>query len=156
ELSGADLHAFLRDLRMTLIVSDRTRGDRTRVLQLINKTNQFNLNGRRLTDDDVAAILGRGGRLLGLTLDDRTGTHGEILACLMDGDATIVALVMSCRVFQRRVEYAFLAWLAGLADAPRAMAYAPTPRNGPFTTFLEEVTGTRAEEGFVRFDPAAI
>src|SRR5678810_907093 len=75
------------------------------------RQNQFNLNGRRVEDAEVAAILAAGGRLYGASLADRTGSHGEVLACLMDAQGIIRSFVLSCRVFQRRVEHGFLAWL---------------------------------------------
>ncbi|HEX6059225.1 MAG TPA: hypothetical protein VFZ11_09445, partial [Gemmatimonadaceae bacterium] len=133
---GADLSEFLRDLRMTLTVFDRTAGDRTRAVQLVNKTNQFNLNGLRLDDAQVDEELARGGRLYTASLEDRHGAHGEILACLIGADGGARALVMSCRVFQRRAEHAFLAWLARRELAPRTLAWSPTPRNGPARDFL--------------------
>lgn len=151
---GGDVTAFLRGLEMTLFLHDRTKGDRKRSLQLINKTNQFNLNGRRLTEDEVARILDSGGSLYGASLDDRTGSHGEILACLISCDGTIRALVMSCRVFERRVEYAFLAWLADCRDAPRTLEFAATPRNEPMRRFLKDPAFRMRDDGLVGFDAA--
>jgi len=155
DLQGADVTRFLQDLKMTLTIHDRGRGDRTRAVQLINKTNQFNLNGRRLTDEQVRARLDAGGRLLGATLADRTGDHGEILACLVAPDGMIESFVMSCRVFQRRVEYAFLAWLMAQPNPPTGLRWASTPRNAPFHQFLSEVAGPLNGAGVVRVDAAA-
>jgi FkbH-like protein len=155
-VDGADLTQFLRDLKMELAIHDRSRGDRTRALQLINKTNQFNLNGRRLGEEHVAAALEAGGRLYAAALSDRTGSHGEILACLVAPDGTIDSFVMSCRVFQRRVEYAFLAWLAGQPHPPTAFRWARTPRNEPVRRFLSEIAGSVNGAGAVRFEPAAV
>jgi FkbH-like protein len=152
QLSGGDLSGFLRELGMTLTIHDRSTGDRTRVVQLINKTNQFNLNGRRLEDGDVAAILAAGGRLYGASLADRSGSHGEILACLIDAGGTVRALVMSCRVFQRQVEYAFLAWLSGRPHPPTRLDFAETPRNEPFRMFLASPSFAPGEAG-VALDP---
>jgi FkbH-like protein len=135
-LEGADLSAFLRDLRMVLTIHDRSAGDRERVVQLINKTNQFNLNGRRVTDEEVSGILAQGGRLFGATLEDRHGSHGETLACLIDASGEIVSFVMSCRVFQRRMEHAFLAWLCRQPGAPRRLRFERTERNTPFQQFV--------------------
>jgi FkbH-like protein len=156
DLAGADLTGFLRDLQMTLTIHDRSQGDRTRAVQLINKTNQFNLNGGRVTDEEVAGVLQSGGRLLSATLSDRSGSHGEILACLVTADGAVTALVLSCRVFQRRVEYAFLAWLAAQANPPHGVHWASTPRNAPLRHFLGEVAGPLNGAGFVRLDAAAI
>jgi FkbH-like protein len=156
DLQGADLTQFLQDLKMTLTIHDRSRGDRTRAVQLINKTNQFNLNGRRVSDEEVGATLAAGGRLIGATLADRTGNHGEILSCLVASDGTIISFVMSCRVFQRRVEYAFLAWLAAQPRPPTGLEWAGTPRNAPVQQFLREVTGPLNGAGVVRLDPATV
>jgi FkbH-like protein len=119
---------------------------------LINKTNQFNLNGRRVTDDEVAEMLRGGGRLFTAVLVDRNGAHGEILACLVSAYGVVESLVMSCRVFQRRVEHAFLAWLAGQERAPRFLRYHPTERNEPLRRFLEDPAFAVGDGELVRFD----
>lgn len=149
---GADLHEFLRDLRMRLVVHDRSTGDRTRAVQLINKTNQFNLNGRRVTDDEVGAILDAGGRLFTATLEDKTGSHGEILAALVTHDRRMTSFVLSCRVFQRSVEQAFSAWLAEQPEAPAYLEYQPTERNEPFQMFLRDPAFDEATAGRVTWD----
>jgi len=152
---GADLSAFLRDLQMSMIIDDRAHGDRTRAVQLINKTNQFNLNGRRMTDEDVGGILAEGGRLYGVTLRDRTGSHGEVLACLIDGRGVVRSLVMSCRIFQRRLEYAFFSWLAGEEPELTELEFVRTPRNEPMRLFLEDESfGQKTSEGRIGVDLA--
>ena len=156
DFEGADLTRFLEDLKMTLTIHDRSRGDWTRAVQLINKTNQFNLNGRRVTEAEVGAMLDAGGRLFGAALADRTGDQGEILACLVAPDGTMQSFVMSCRVFQRRVEYAFLAWLAAQPSPPTALQWASTSRNAPFQRFLAEIAGPLDGNGLVRLDAAAV
>ena len=153
DIAGADLTAFLAGLEMQLTVHRHAIGDHARAVQLINKTNQFNLNGRRVTAQEVDRAIALGGRLYGATLEDRTGSHGEILACLVLPEGTIASLVMSCRVLQRRVEYAFLAWLADQPDAPRRLDFAATPRNEPFQSFLDDAAFDRQADGCVHFDP---
>jgi FkbH-like protein len=136
---GAGLMNFLKGLDMLLTMFDRTNDDWTRAHQLINKTNQFNLNGRRMDASQVATVLAEGGRMFTATLDDRTGSHGEIIACLVDRDGRVHALVMSCRVFQRRVEYAFLLWLLGHWQGPAlTFAFSATERNEPFRNFVAD------------------
>ncbi len=136
---GVGLVDFLRDLRMVLTMRDRTEDDWKRAHQLINKTNQFNLNGRRMDESQVASVLAEGGRMFTATLEDRTGSHGEIMACMVDRCGRVQALVMSCRVFQRRVEYAFLLWLLGHWQGPAlSFAFSSTERNEPFRHFLAD------------------
>ncbi|MDB6087218.1 MAG: hypothetical protein JWN85_2 [Gammaproteobacteria bacterium] len=152
---GADLREFLESLRMTLTIRERTVGDHLRCLQLINKTNQFNFNGRRFTEAELEGLLVAGGHLIGATLDDCNGTHGEVIACLIDSQGTIEAFVMSCRVFQRRAEYAFVAWLAAQSYAPRHFRYVATDRNEPVRLFLERLQQGTPEE-MVPFEAARL
>lgn len=155
EAAAADLQAFLRDLDMTLLIADRSHGSRDRAIQLINKTNQFNANGRRFTEEEVATVLDAGGRLLTATLSDRSGSHGEILTMLVDADGVLRAFVMSCRVFQRRVEHAVLGWLME-AGRPLQIDYAPTEKNGPFRSFLTALGVSATQTGVVTVDSARI
>ncbi|HEY4136570.1 MAG TPA: HAD-IIIC family phosphatase [Alphaproteobacteria bacterium] len=147
----ANLRDFLAGLDMRLTVSDRSNGDRQRPLQLINKTTQFNINGERLDDEQLAAILAGGGRLLSARLDDRSGSHGEVLACLLEAGGRVRSLVMSCRVLERRVEYAFLAWLAAQAAAPSRFVVRATARNEPAQRFLADAAFIEDASGW-RFD----
>jgi len=137
---------------MTLIVHDRSVGNRERAVQLINKTNQFNINGQRVSDDEVQKILAAGGRLMTATLEDSTGTHGEILAILIDADDVVKSMVMSCRVFQRQAEFAFLRWLSGGARPPRAFEVTETPRNEPARQFLRDPAFRAFGAGRLEFD----
>ena len=150
-MSGADLTAFLRSLDMQLTIHDRTRGKRERAVQLINKTTQFNINSRTIDDAGVAAILEKGGRLLTAELRDKTGGHGEILVCLISPERTVERLVLSCRVFERRVEHAFVSWLA-TNEPPARFSVAETPRNVPALMFLKDRSFSPADSGVIAFD----
>jgi predicted enzyme involved in methoxymalonyl-ACP biosynthesis len=86
----------------------------------------------------VASVLAEGGKLYTAELADRSGSHGEILVMLIDAGFVARSFVMSCRVFQRRVEVAFLAWLAGQGLAPQVFDFAETPRNEPIRQFLRD------------------
>lgn len=135
---GADLTAFLASLAMTLTWHDRSQTQRDRALQLINKTNQFNLNGKRWTEDELNAVLADGGRLYSASLADAHGEHGEVVACLIDSEGCIRAWVMSCRVLQRQVEAVFLHVLAGQAGTTETLRFdrVNTERNRPMQDFL--------------------
>ncbi|WP_028671360.1 HAD-IIIC family phosphatase [Saccharospirillum impatiens] len=139
---GADLTAFLASLDMTLTWHDRNETQRDRALQLINKTNQFNLNGIRWTDDELDAVLTSGGHLFSASLTDAHGEHGEIMACLIDVEGRIGAWVMSCRVLQRQVEAAFLNVLAEQLSSLNTLYFerVDTERNKPLQNFLATLT----------------
>jgi FkbH-like protein len=135
---GADLTTFLFGLEMQLTIHDRTHGQHGRAIQLLNKTNQFNLNGRHVECSDVNTILRDGGALYTASLTDRVGNHGEIIALLIDCQNIIRSFAMSCRVFQRRIEYAMLAWLLRKMDQSIVLDVAKTQRNTPFRQFIED------------------
>jgi predicted enzyme involved in methoxymalonyl-ACP biosynthesis len=110
-----------------------------------------------LTDEEVGRILDAGGVLYTASLTDRTGSHGEILAILIDAQGHVHALVMSCRVFQRRVEFAFFTWLTGQTGALNTLDFEATPRNEPIQQFLRDpaFTGEIAGRQTVGFDASA-
>jgi FkbH-like protein len=144
------IEQFLLSLGMRLTVTDRSRGDRTRAVQLLNKTNQFNLNGKRFTDEEVGAILAEGGRLIAASLKDRTGGHGEIAVLLVDKAGIVLAFVMSCRVFGRKVEHALLSWILENVSPTLTLEYQKTERNTPFQNFVAELPNANgAESPFV-------
>ena len=131
------LKYFLKGLCMVLTIKDRKKEDSQRALQLINKTNQFNLNGNRLEKAQLDFFLDNGGRLLTASLEDRTGSHGEILVCLVNKKNLVISLVMSCRVFQRRIEYAFICWLANKYP-DLTFDFKSTDRNEPIRNFVAD------------------
>ena len=136
--NATDMASYLRSLDMKLRWSRFTHDDQTRVVQLINKTNQFNLTTRRYSAPEVAAILDDPAVLhLQLRLADKFGDNGII--SLIIGyrvDATTIELdtwLMSCRVLGRHVEQAALAIV--VAEARRLQAsrlvgsYRPSEKN---------------------------
>ena len=109
-----------------------------RVVQLINKTNQFNLTTRRRNQAELEAFLARpGAEAFWVRLADKFADHGLIAVALAEpaGDALeIDTLLMSCRVLGRGVEALVLAELGARAAARRCVrlegVYIPSERNG--------------------------
>ncbi len=135
ETSPAGLTDYLRGLNMELTIHDRSVEQQDRAIQLINKTNQFNANGIRREAEDIRSLLKTGGRLYTVNLEDRHGPHGEILSCLIDRSGVVRSFVLSCRVFQRRIEYAFLNWLTG-KHPDVSFEICETKRNEPAMNFF--------------------
>jgi FkbH-like protein len=136
--SATDLPGYLRGLEMRLIVKGFDRVGLRRIVQLINKSNQFNLTTRRYTDEDVIAVMADPEAFgLQLRLLDRFGDNGVIAIVIgrlqANKDLLIDTWLMSCRVLGRQVEPTTLNLIASEArklGARRLIgAYIPTRKN---------------------------
>lgn len=138
--ASTDLSSFLKSLQMKLYIENKTEESWERAIQLINKTNQFNANGVRISDEDFRLIIKDGGSLYTARLVDSNGDHGEVLTFLIDSKSTVVSFVMSCRVFQRNVEHAFLYWFLSICGLEKIkMSVIKTTKNEPFFNFLSQL-----------------
>lgn len=136
--SDGSIDSYLKTLSMKLEIFDRSKSENERAIQLINKTNQFNLNGFRLSREEIEAIIGEGGSLITAKMSDNGGNFGEVVACLIDSSHKVLSWVMSCRVFQRKIELAFLHYLNS-HFGNLSFDFHETSRNSPFAKFKEEV-----------------
>ena len=136
--TATDLESYLRGLEMRLLWRRFDRVGLQRSVQLINKSNQFNLTRRHHTEADVLAVMDDPDAFgLQLRLLDRFGDNGVIAVVIGRRDGEDVAIdtwLMSCRVLGRHVEAATLTLVA--AEARRLGArrlvgeYVPTQKNG--------------------------
>ncbi len=123
-----------------------------RWLELLNKTNQFNLNGRRFTESQwMAEMANPASILLGVSYRDKFGALGKISVLLgRKEDATFIveSWVLSCRAFSRRIEYQTLAFLFDRIGAAKAVfRYEATPRNKVISDFLKTLCGEEPRPG---------
>jgi FkbH-like protein len=111
--SSTDVEGYLASLDMKLISSRFDDMSLQRIVQLINKTNQFTLTTKRYTADEVLEVMHSQDAFgLHLRLLDRFGDNGiiAIIICRMGEDCrmSIDTWLMSCRVLGRQVEEATL------------------------------------------------
>jgi FkbH-like protein len=120
-----------------------------RALELVNKTNQFNLNGRRLTDAEWHSYLNKDDRfLVTVSYDDRFGSLGKIAAILgqqRGASLHIDTWVMSCRAFARRIEYQTLMFMFNKFGATSiSFEYEKTDRNAPISKLVSDLCPNHA------------
>jgi FkbH-like protein len=136
--STTDMASYLESLHMELHCSPFDAIGLARIVQLINKTNQFNLLTRRYTDAEVQAVIADPQALhLQFRLVDRFGDNGVIALVIGRLDAErrlfIDTWLMSCRVLGRQVEAATLNAIAKRASEMGATAligsFRPSPKN---------------------------
>jgi FkbH-like protein len=133
-----DVDAYLASLNMEIVFAPFDAVARSRITQLINKSNQFNLTTRRYSELEVAAFEADPGSFtLQVRLIDAFGDNGMIGVVIChagaNGDWEIDTWLMSCRVLGRRVEHMVLREILHHARArgvQRLMGvYLPTERN---------------------------
>lgn len=109
---------YLERLDMSAKIKNFEPMHYSRISQLINKTNQFNLTARRYTEAEVAEMAKSTDTIcLYGSLNDKFGDNGivSILIAKIVGDSVNIELfVLSCRVFKRGMEFAMMNALADL------------------------------------------
>ena len=140
------------DMRMTIAPFDEA--GRSRITQLINKSNQFNLTTRRYIQEEVREIEADVG-VLGwqVRLQDKFAKHGMIGVVIVrthDCTWTIDSWLQSCRVLERGVEQCVMnalfdaAAVAGVKEI--RSIYIPTDRNAMVADFYPRLGFPDGEE----------
>ena len=153
---ATDIEGYLRALDMRLVWSRFDAVSLPRVVQLINKTNQFNLTTRRYNEADIEAVMADPNAFgLQFRLLDRFGDNGIIAIVIgrlePSGDAAIDTWLMSCRVLGRQVEQAILGVIAAQARSRGAArlvgTYIPTAKNAMVRDHYSGLGFTRLPDG---------
>jgi len=152
--------SYLRDLQLTVTIREQAFDD-PRSIELVNRTNQFNLTGERFASDqwlDWAAV--PGAFCWSARLTDRFGDFGTI--CVVTGrvdgaTAQLRQFVLSCRALGRGVETIVLGELcARLGVRELRGPFQPTGRNEPAQRFLAALGAGVESAGEWRLDASAV
>ena len=142
------------DLKLTISVNDSSQV--SRIAQLTQKTNQFNLTTKRYTEKDIATRLESSKwRIYSFSLADRFGDFGltgvAMLFLESESSAVIDTLLLSCRVLGRNAERSFLDGIVGdLRQQGIKKIYGmfiPTTKNSQVASFYENKGFTIIENG---------
>lgn len=143
---------FLRSLQGTVTIDYSVKPSDSRALELLNKTNQFNLNGIRMDEGEWQKCLSTPGTMAAtVSYQDKFGPLGKIAVMVArreEGSQRLQILhwVMSCRAFSRRIEHHALESLFRHSGAVEAeFNYRVTERNQPLQEFLAAIGGTGGE-----------
>ena len=120
----------------------------SRVAQLINKTNQFNLRTRRYSETMLRDFREKADEyaLIQIRLKDKFTNYGiisSLLLRLVNKSVFIENWVMSCRVFNRNVESvaadAIISWAASKSAIRIVGGYIPTQKNSYVANLYEKL-----------------
>ena len=109
---ASSFEEFLAGLNIRATIGLLDEATVTRIEQLINKTNQFNLTTKRYNAADLQDIARRGGKVFWLSVKDCYGDSGLVGVAILVQQSheqwLIDSFLMSCRVIGKKIETAFL------------------------------------------------
>jgi FkbH-like protein len=146
-LTNADSkEEFLKSLSIVCTFIDAVDAPLARSVQLLAKTNQFNLTTRRRTSAEVERFAeAPGGQAVAVRVRDRFGDAGVVglVLAAQEGDRCVIdSLLLSCRVIGRGIETALLACVAERAVRMGLRwligEYIESKKNAPCKSFYPE------------------
>ena len=153
--SGHDLDVFLRSCNMHMrLMAPKEHKDRC--LEMLDRTNQFNISGKRYSAEEFDLLLEDGFHCCWAVKDDfgDYGIVGYLNANQLEGKWVIRNFVMSCRVAHKRIEEALFNALSGplLAEGGGLfLELTRTSRNQAIISKLSEL-GVETADGLVRLN----
>ena len=143
ELSSGSLDDYLHSLEIRAEIARAEGHHVPRLVQMLNKTNQFNTTTRRYQTPEIERFVASPDhRVYVLEVADRFGEHGLVGSAIVrrERDAwRIDNVLLSCRVMGLSVETVLLKRIydaARLHDAARLVGeFIPTAKNGPTADF---------------------
>lgn len=156
---------FLSSLSLIAHIRPIIPANMDRVMQLIEKTNQFNVTNRRHSRKDVETLLSLPhsyGHVL--YLEDKYGPYGltgVLIAVPQREDMWIDTFILSCRIMGKTVETAFVDHLVQFTKTHGITAlvgcYHPTEKNQSVASLYFDLgfqqIGTRGDDVLYRFAP---
>lgn len=153
--AAVDFDSYLKQLNI-VITRQAPHANAQRLVQLVNKTNQFNVTTVRYDQAQMLAILNSPEKRVYLySVKDCFGDNGIVAAAIVNlpnhGEAPFLEeLVMSCRVMGRNIEYAVVEDIENDLQASGFTSlkarYVPTAKNKPVEMLFEKLGYTVLEE----------
>lgn len=113
----------------------------SRTLELTNKTNQFNTNGKRWSFEELSQFIDGGGRIICLFVQDKFTEYGLVGVFYIKG-RNIIQYVMSCRVLGMGVEEfsvsKIVSFIRGVEDEAVTATITQTKDNMPCRNLYTE------------------
>lgn len=150
EDASADARQYLASIGAQLDFQLDAIKELPRLADLSQRTNQFNLTLRRLSEQQLNGLMrGEDSSVISVGLSDRlsdSGTIGLIATSYRDGQLHVEELCVSCRAMGRQLEDAIV--IGALSRVPQisksehvVFDVADGPRNGPVRVWLSRLLG---------------
>lgn len=143
--SATSVEDFLKKLEMTMDIHRMLPEEEKRVVQLVNKTNQFNVTTKRYSEEEIKKLAEKGD-VITVHMADKYGDQGLVAVLILKYDsdqADIDTFLMSCRVMGRSAENEIVARIKNLLQAKGVKsvhaAYIKTAKNAPVESLFEKL-----------------
>ena len=158
---ATSLDDYLKNLKMKLDIHRMLPEEKKRVVQLINKTNQFNTTTKRYSEDDVMSLLKAGSDIFTVHVADKYGEQGLVTVLILNYEeksCIIDTFLMSCRVMGRNIEFEIMSklkeYLKQKGISSVKASYIRTNRNTPVSNLFDKlgfmlIKNTETEKGYV-------
>lgn len=142
-----DIEAYLCSLDMRIDIVAANEFNISRIAQMTQKTNQFNLTTHRYTESEVKQLLVENWRIYCISVSDRFGDNGitgTVFFKPMEGHQfEIETLLLSCRILGKGIEQAFLSYCLNLLKQEGVQkilaSYLPTAKNIQVADFYDRM-----------------
>jgi UDP-4-amino-4,6-dideoxy-N-acetyl-beta-L-altrosamine N-acetyltransferase len=138
--------AYLESLDTKVNISEMNQFSEGRVVQLVNKTNQFNFTTKRYNKNDLDKIKDSGGLVLAISVSDKFSDVEIVGVLILETQQEVLVIdsfLLSCRVLGRGIEQAVLSWVINHAYAAGKRTVKglriDSERNSPTIGVLESV-----------------
>ncbi len=162
EASFTDTTSFLRSLEMEVKIKNVDDFSFPRAMQLVQKTNQFNVTTRRHSENEMRAFYSNPNyTILEMSVKDKFGDNGIVGTAILklekeENRMCIDSFIMSCRVIGRNVESAFLSYIAKITLEKGVTLLGgevvPTPKNEPCRDIYKRHNFENVQDGFWMID----
>lgn len=163
--NGMSVGTFLKKLKMTMDIHFMKPGEEKRVVQLVNKTNQFNVTTKRYSEKEIHEM---DGDIITVRMSDKYGDQGLVAVLILkygdytdghrDRDTAVIdTFLMSCRVMGRSAENEIMARIKGMLMDKGVKyvkaSYVKTAKNSPVADLFDRlgfsfVSGTGTEKRY--------
>ena len=139
------LEDYLSSIKIEISIKEDDVSQITRIAQLTQKTNQFNLSTKRYTENQIETFINSvTDKVFSINVKDKFGESGLTAVIIANENGQIVnidSFIMSCRIMGRNIEKAIMNYLITYycnRDFQEITgAYFPTIKNKPVLTFYE-------------------
>ena len=144
---GDNIDGFLKNCQMEMIIKHPSDSEKERCLELLQRSNQFNLSGKSYTKELFDTLVDSPmNEPLCISLKDKFGDYGIIMFAVIEhksDHSSIIDFAMSCRVAKKLVDEIFFQWSASyikrLGKTKLRMNLSITGRNKPLIDSLENL-----------------